>query len=79
MLPEGALLQHAESARTPPDVPHILIIEEVNRGNPVQAFGEMLTLIKKSTLNADDALTLSYPKSMASSTTCPTVGTSSEP
>ncbi|WP_242661273.1 McrB family protein [Mycobacterium mantenii] len=62
VLTEGALLQHAERARTLPDVPHVLIIEEVNRGNPAQAFGEMLTLIEKSKRNADDALTLSYPK-----------------
>lgn len=62
VLTEGALLQHAERARTLPDVPHVLIIEEVNRGNPAQAFGEMLTLIEKSKRNPDDALTLSYPK-----------------
>lgn len=42
MLTEGALLQHAERARTFPDVPHVLIVEEINRGNPAQAFGEML-------------------------------------
>jgi 5-methylcytosine-specific restriction enzyme B len=62
VLTEGALLQHAERARTFPDVPHVLIIEEVNRGNPAQAFGEMLTLMEKSKRNPDDALTLSYPK-----------------
>jgi 5-methylcytosine-specific restriction protein B len=62
VLTEGALLQHAERARILPDVPHVLIIEEVNRGNPAQAFGEMLTLIEKSKRNPDDALTLSYPK-----------------
>jgi hypothetical protein len=62
VLTEGALLQHAERARTLPDVPHVLIIEEINRGNPAQAFGEMLTLIEKSKRNPDDALTLSYPR-----------------
>jgi 5-methylcytosine-specific restriction protein B len=62
VLTEGALLQHAELARTLPDVPHVLIVEEINRGNPAQAFGEMLTLIEKSKRNPDDALTLSYPR-----------------
>jgi 5-methylcytosine-specific restriction endonuclease McrBC GTP-binding regulatory subunit McrB len=61
VLTDGALLQHAELARHS-DIPHVLIIEEINRGNPAQAFGEMLTLIEKSKRNTDDALTLSYPK-----------------
>ena len=60
-LTDGALLQHAERARQS-DIPHVLIIEEINRGNPAQAFGEMLTLIEKSKRNAEDALTLSYPR-----------------
>lgn len=60
-LSDGALLQHAERARNS-DIPHVLIIEEINRGNPAQAFGEMLTLIEKSKRNERDRLTLSYPK-----------------
>lgn len=61
-LTDGVLLQHAERARQHPGIPHVLIIEEINRGNPAQAFGEMLTLIEKSKRNQDDALTLSYPR-----------------
>lgn len=61
-LVDGALLQHAERARASADIPHVLIIEEINRGNPAQAFGEMLTLIEKSKRNPADALTLSYPQ-----------------
>ena len=61
-LIDGALLQHAEKARKSPDIPHVLIIEEINRGNPAQAFGEMLTLIEGSKRNPEDALALSYPR-----------------
>lgn len=61
-LIDGALLQHAEKARKSPDVPHVLIIEEINRGNPAQAFGEMLTLIEGSKRKPEDALALSYPR-----------------
>jgi 5-methylcytosine-specific restriction protein B len=62
VLTDGALLQHAERARAFPDIPHVLVIEEINRGNPAQAFGEMLTLIEKSKRNPGDALSLSYPR-----------------
>jgi hypothetical protein len=60
-LADGALIQHAELARQSGG-PHVLIIEEINRGNPAQAFGEMLTLIEKTKRNPADALTLSYPR-----------------
>jgi hypothetical protein len=50
VLTEGALLQHAERARTFPDVPHVLIVEEINRGNPAQAFGESCSVRRPSAL-----------------------------
>lgn len=62
LLVDGTLIQHAERARKSPDVPHVLIIEEINRGNPAQAFGEILTLIEATKRNERDALTLSYPR-----------------
>ena len=61
-LTDGVLLQHAERARKHPTITHVLIIEEINRGNPAQAFGEMLTLIENSKRSKADALTLSYPR-----------------
>lgn len=59
-LVDGPLLQHAERARKNPDIPHVIIIEEFNRGNPAQAFGEMLTLLERSKRSEADALELTY-------------------
>ena len=63
VLNDGPLLQHAERARLQPDIPHVIVIEEVNRGNPAQAFGEMLTLIESSKRTPKDGLSLAYPRS----------------
>ncbi|WP_199700402.1 McrB family protein [Galactobacter valiniphilus] len=59
-LVDGPLLQHAERARANPDVPHVLLIEEINRGNPAQAFGELLTLIEGTKRTPSDAIELAY-------------------
>lgn len=62
ILTDGPLIAHAERARDQPDIPHVLIIEEINRGNPAQAFGEMLTLIEATKRTEYDALELSYSR-----------------
>ncbi|MBC9955306.1 AAA family ATPase [Leucobacter sp. cx-42] len=59
-LVDGPLIQHAELARKNPDIPHVLIIEEFNRGNPAQALGEMLTLLENTKRSKQDALELTY-------------------
>ena len=57
---DGPFLEHAERARRNPDVPHVVLIEEINRGNPAQAFGERLTLLESTKRSPADALELLY-------------------
>lgn len=59
-LMDGPLIQHAERARENPDIDHVLLVEEINRGNPAQAFGEMLTLIEGTKRKSHEALELAY-------------------
>lgn len=61
-LTDGIFLQVVEAARAQPDVPHVLIIEEINRGNPAQVFGEMLTLLENTKRSRADAMELAYRK-----------------
>ncbi len=39
-LVDGILMQAIEAAASEPDRPFVLVIEEINRGNPAQIFGE---------------------------------------
>lgn len=61
-LTDGVFLQVVEAARFKPDVDHVIIIEEINRGNPAQVLGEILTLIESSKRNKDAAMELTYPR-----------------
>lgn len=62
-LLDGPFLQFCEKARQDPQNNHVMVIEEINRGNPAQIFGELLTLLEKSKRNTHSAMRLSYARS----------------
>jgi 5-methylcytosine-specific restriction protein B len=59
-LVDGVFLETVQAAAAEPDRPYVLIIEEINRGNPAQIFGEMLTLLEDSKRSPEDAIELAY-------------------
>ena len=63
-LVDGPFLQLANEAREDddPDSKYVIVIEEINRGNPASIFGEMLTLLEADKRSPDDALALAYPR-----------------
>ncbi len=61
-LVDGILMQAIQAAESEPDRPFVLVIEEINRGNPAQIFGEMLTLLEVSKRRRSEAIELAYRK-----------------
>ena len=59
-LQPGPFLKAVRAASEDEGRKHFIIIEEVNRGNPAQIFGEMLTLLEADKRNAESALTTIY-------------------
>jgi len=61
-LVDGILMQAIKAAESEPDRPFVLVIEEINRGNPAQIFGEMLTLLEGTKRRRSEAIALAYTK-----------------
>jgi MoxR-like ATPase len=55
---DGVLCQFAEQATKRPSEPHVLLVDELNRGNLPRIFGELLYLLEYR----DQAITLPYSK-----------------
>lgn len=59
-LIDGLFLEIVEAAKAEPDRPFVLVIEEINRGNPAQIFGEVLTLLEDTKRSREEAMELAY-------------------
>jgi len=59
-LVDGPFMEMINRARKDASVKHVVVIEEINRGNPAQIFGEMLTLLEADKRTPSEALELSY-------------------
>lgn len=61
-LADGVFLECISAAKTRPNESFVLVIEEINRGNPAQILGELLTLLEADKRNEGEALRLAYPR-----------------
>jgi 5-methylcytosine-specific restriction enzyme B len=60
-LTDGVFMQAVKAAAAMPGSNFVVVIEEINRGNPAQIFGELLTLLEAGKRTPDCALELCYP------------------
>ncbi len=62
-LVDGPFIEMVTQATRDHEAKHVVVIEEINRGNPAQIFGEMLTLLEADKRTPNEALELSYRRS----------------
>lgn len=60
-LADGVFMEAIEAALRAPALLFVVVIEEINRGNPAQIFGELLTLLEAGKRTPSEALELCYP------------------
>lgn len=61
VLADGPFLKLCEVAGKDPDSKYVMVIEEINRGNPASIFGELLTLLESDKRDTNNVLQLAYP------------------
>lgn len=61
-LTDGVFLECVAAALAEPEEEFVLVIEEINRGNPAQILGELLTLLETDKRVPGEALRLAYPR-----------------
>lgn len=60
-LADGVFMEAITAASKDPSSKFVVVIEEINRGNPAQIFGELLTLLEAGKRTPSEALELCYP------------------
>ncbi len=65
VLTDGPFMELIGRATENPHQKFVFVIEEINRGNPAQIFGEMLTLLENDKRTINEALQLTYRKSQS--------------
>jgi 5-methylcytosine-specific restriction enzyme B len=60
-LADGVFMEAIRAASKNPAAKFVVVIEEINRGNPAQIFGELLTLLEAGKRTPNEALELCYP------------------
>ena len=60
-LADGVFMEAIQAASRNPTSKFVVVIEEINRGNPAQIFGELLTLLEAGKRTPNEALELCYP------------------
>ncbi|MXX61225.1 MAG: AAA domain-containing protein [Holophagales bacterium] len=62
VLRDGPFLDFCKRAREDPDLPYVLLIDEINRGNLSGIFGELLMLIEADKRSEEWAVRLAYSR-----------------